>query len=561
MLNRLFLIFFIIFNVIFGNDYKIEKGFLDLSNNNLEKEVIKLNGEWEFYWKQFIYDIPNESSKTFQNIPNIWNKYTINNKKIEKNGFATYRLRIKVNNINEVYGLKIGEILTSYEIWINNKLISKAGKISEIKEKFIPAIKPQVVYFKTDNKIIDIKILVSNFNYRDSGIKTPILFGIAKNIAKEREKSLVLNYFLFGAVLIMGFYNISLCFLNLIEKSAIYFGIFCILMAIRILVTNDSYILEIFPNINWEIHLKIIVIGYAASFPIFLSFIHDTFKNYFSKKIIKISAILSLCFAVIVAFTSASFYAYLEKYFQFYILFIVIYFFIEILKAYKDKQKGSLEILIGVIILIISIFNDILYAQNIIKVTVIQSSLPFALFIFILLYSYVLTKHFSKAIINAQIDELTKLYNRRYFIEASLIEIERARRNNRYYSIIILDIDHFKLINDTFGHQGGDIVLQNFAEILNESIRKSDILGRIGGEEFAIFLPETNQEEAFKIAERIRVKVENTKINLNNKKVSITASLGVYTSNVLELDELIKFADENLYKAKNSGRNKTVCKI
>jgi diguanylate cyclase (GGDEF)-like protein len=173
----------------------------------------------------------------------------------------------------------------------------------------------------------------------------------------------------------------------------------------------------------------------------------------------------------------------------------------------------------------------------------------------------VLTKHFSKAIINAQIDELTKLYNRRYFIEASLIEIERARRNNRYYSIIILDIDHFKLINDTFGHQGGDIVLQNFAEILNESIRKSDILGRIGGEEFAIFLPETNQEEAFKIAERIRVKVENTKINLNNKKVSITTSLGVYTSNVLELDELIKFADENLYKAKNSGRNKTVCKI
>lgn len=159
-------------------------------------------------------------------------------------------------------------------------------------------------------------------------------------------------------------------------------------------------------------------------------------------------------------------------------------------------------------------------------------------------------------------DYLTGLKNRRSFIEQAEIELYRSIRYGRKFSLIMFDIDHFKRINDTFGHSVGDLVLQEIAKICKSILREMDIVGRIGGEEFAILLPETDISEATRIAERLRITMSKSEVLIPfNKKTKFTASFGVVFANnisVLSIDELLNQADKALYKAKKNGRNNVV---
>ena len=160
----------------------------------------------------------------------------------------------------------------------------------------------------------------------------------------------------------------------------------------------------------------------------------------------------------------------------------------------------------------------------------------------------------------AKTDELTGILNRREFITVSVKEINRARRYSRPCSIIIFDIDHFKSINDTYGHSEGDRALKHIVNIVNENIREIDIFGRYGGEEFTLMLPEVDGDAALHTAERLRLFIENAPLNINGEKICITASFGaaVFNGEDIGIDELIRRSDEAMYKAKNSGRNCSV---
>lgn len=161
----------------------------------------------------------------------------------------------------------------------------------------------------------------------------------------------------------------------------------------------------------------------------------------------------------------------------------------------------------------------------------------------------------------ANTDYLTQLYNRRYFVLQAEKEFSRAQRYHSSLSLLSLDIDHFKRINDQYGHPVGDKVLIKLAERLSTIIRKEDTLARIGGEEFSILLPETSIEVAFTLAERIR-KTQSESIIIDDwhDEISITVSVGV--SNLIEgdenFDQLFKRADEALYQAKSIGRDKVI---
>jgi len=155
----------------------------------------------------------------------------------------------------------------------------------------------------------------------------------------------------------------------------------------------------------------------------------------------------------------------------------------------------------------------------------------------------------------ANTDLLTGLTNRRSFIEMLQRRIEEADRYKQTFSIIMCDIDHFKLVNDSHGHDVGDLVLVAFAEIAQSEMRTSDTVARWGGEEFIVLLPHTNQHMGFELGERLRKILAETPIH---STIRISVSLGV--SEYQEHDNgntLIKRADDALYRAKNQGRNRT----
>ncbi len=157
-------------------------------------------------------------------------------------------------------------------------------------------------------------------------------------------------------------------------------------------------------------------------------------------------------------------------------------------------------------------------------------------------------------------DELTGLYNRRHFIQLAEKEVDRAVRYRHPQALIMFDLDRFKQVNDTYGHPAGDQVLKTVASLVRRELRDVDLLGRYGGEEFVILLPETGRKGARAIAERLRKRIAQTQMDIAQEKISITISLGVsiLSPDCSNLIKLIEASDKALYIAKETGRNKTI---
>jgi two-component system, cell cycle response regulator len=156
-------------------------------------------------------------------------------------------------------------------------------------------------------------------------------------------------------------------------------------------------------------------------------------------------------------------------------------------------------------------------------------------------------------------DPMTEAFNKRAFLAEIEVEAGFARRHGQPLSVVMFDLDHFKRVNDTYGHQGGDLVLRRVSKAVSETKRKEDIFARFGGEEFVLLLRNTHLEEAFIVGERIRRAVEQLEVIHNGRRIPCTVSVGVATLQGEDMShsELIERADDRLYMAKRKGRNRT----
>ena len=206
-----------------------------------------------------------------------------------------------------------------------------------------------------------------------------------------------------------------------------------------------------------------------------------------------------------------------------------------------------------------------------------QVSLGIGIFIIMLLYKQVSLRKINEKLSKqkdeieeankklkelSELDHLTELYNRRFFEESIEKVLEKNKQENKPSSLIMLDIDDFKSINDNYGHKGGDEVLKKLSYKLKTLMRKDDLLARTGGEEFMILLPNTTFDEGQIYAENIRNSIENLQINLyDDLNINITVSIGLtsYDENE-DLSKLLIRVDNNLYEAKTDGKNRVVAK-
>lgn len=156
-------------------------------------------------------------------------------------------------------------------------------------------------------------------------------------------------------------------------------------------------------------------------------------------------------------------------------------------------------------------------------------------------------------------DALTELFNRRYFEKALQDEVERSRRYKNSFALVTFDIDKFKIINDQYGHPCGDKVIKAVAAYLINTCRSTDVLSRVGGEEFSLILPAQTETHLKSIIERMRIDMSNIKVQYEEYSVQFTCSFGIaiYDQAVKDREQLIKMADQAMYKAKESGRNQT----
>lgn len=211
----------------------------------------------------------------------------------------------------------------------------------------------------------------------------------------------------------------------------------------------------------------------------------------------------------------------------------------------REKQIGS-SVAINARLILIT--NNALNYINCESKKVIEKFKPFLTF---LLEKYNLT-------ISSTLDKLTGVYNRKHFEEALLFLLDNARLDKTEFAVIMFDIDDFKGVNDKYGHQTGDEVLVKLTTEVNKCIGKSDIVGRYGGEEFILLLPNSSKEKAINMAEKIRSNVEAAKILGDKRKITISIGIAMSSNEALNSQEIIERADQALYKAKNEGKNRFV---
>ena len=155
-------------------------------------------------------------------------------------------------------------------------------------------------------------------------------------------------------------------------------------------------------------------------------------------------------------------------------------------------------------------------------------------------------------------DYLTGLYNRRFFFESGVPLLQKAKRKKLPVAVAMIDIDHFKLINDTHGHDVGDIAIKEIGVVLNRLLRKSDLISRFGGEEFCIFMEEISLEDISNKLQIIRAEFENNIIQTPSTPISYTVSIGLFYGHGKSLEDLVILSDAALYEAKENGRNRVV---
>jgi two-component system, sensor histidine kinase ChiS len=416
--NRIFIIiavitFFIltvIFNIFIGthkNQLLAKEGTLDLINWDFKKDgVANLDGEWEFYWNQLL------TYEDFQNgnpikpdgyfkVPSVWTNYTLNGLKIPENGYATYRLKVKTNNMDILKGLKILTSSTSYKLMINNKVVAESGVVGKNQESSKPEFRPQAVCFESSTNDFEIIIQISNYVYSRGGMWHSIYMGNDNDIRKLKEFDSGKAMFMFGVAMIMSLYHITLFLLRKRDKSALYFGLLLLVVAIRITITGEYLILNFISSasVKWMVTVEYMTMYWGLIMTI--AFVHEIYPKEVSAKVMKITMYIGVIFSIFTIFTPISIFTKYLILYEVLIILMYSYIFFSIIQAFIKKREGAILLLIEAIIVLPAFISDVLYHWNKIQ-DKYGPSMEIAVFMVIFIQSYILAERFSLAFENVE---------------------------------------------------------------------------------------------------------------------------------------------------------------
>ncbi|MGH7599357.1 MAG: PAS domain S-box protein, partial [bacterium] len=383
---------------------------MDLSNWDFAKDgPVNLSGEHEFYWQQHL--TPESFSRAqppersgFIRVPAYWKGHVLNGMKLPGAGYATYRLTVllKDSSFREL-AIKFLDMGTAYTVFANGKKILSVGTAGQTPEATVPRYFPQVVDLALDSNRIELIYQVSNFHHHRGGAWESIRLGTTEQISAMREERLALDLILFGSIVAMGLYHLALFGLRKSDLSSCFFGLFCFLIAIRLLTTVERYLLHIFPMMSWKLFVKVEYLSAYLAVPVFAVFLHHLFSRDFHKPVIAAISAIGLLFSSLVALTPARIFTRTLHAYEFFIVMSVVYAFFMLVLCAVRKREGAAIILFGFIFLSATIVNDILDADIIIQT---GHFLHLGLFIFIFSHAFMLSSGYARAFVTIETQRL-----------------------------------------------------------------------------------------------------------------------------------------------------------
>ncbi|MCF7921098.1 MAG: diguanylate cyclase [Candidatus Marinimicrobia bacterium] len=593
-----------------------ENGILDLRDYKFDHHL-RLDGEWRFVWRDSSSSaLASTDDHINIQVPDSWKGFRYNGAKLPGHGAGSYFLTIIIPEQPASYALKFRTAGTAYNLFVDENLVGSVGIYSIDSSMSHPQYEPKIYNLGSLSNQLTLRIDVSNFDHRLGGLWESIYFGTTEDIQQAREKQVAMALFMFGTMFVMGIYHLGVFSLSTRGRTALYFGIFCLIIGLRTLTTGEIFLHQLWPALSWQQLVKIEYLTFYTGIPIFFLFVRLQFPDEINLRVSQAVVGISTLFVLLVLFTRVDTFSLSQPYFQPFSLLIMIYIVYALVLAFIRGEEGSTMVLIGFLALVVTFLNDMLYIANVVHTGYLIS---LGLLIFILTQAFLISIRFSKAyttielqrtklertnaayqseiesrksaelevlkhkehleelvedrtaelqIANerlkelSRVDGLTGIANRRRLDEELDREWKRMLREKRPLSVVLCDIDHFKYYNDTYGHQRGDDCLVSVATAIKDSVnRPGDLTARYGGEEFCLVLPETAGPGAIRIAELVRKNV--LELNLEHKSSPVakmvTLSLGVATMIPNKGSQplvLLEAADRALYQAKGNGRNR-----
>jgi len=373
-----------------------ENGKLDLRQWDFkEKGPIALSGQWAFYWNRMVPPenvgaLPHVMAK----VPGTWNGLEIIGEKIPGTGFATYYLKVLLPPGNHPFSLKILDMSTAFRLFANGKQLVGSGVPGKDSKKSIPEYYPRNVDFDAQGPSVELVAHVSNFHHWKGGMWSPVLLGLSSDIHTMEKQRLAMVFFLFGAIVIMGLYQLGLYGFRRKDRSALYLGLFNFMIALRLIVHEERYLVQALDGLGYRVLLSMIYLSFYLCTPLFVLYFRSLYPQEISRRFVWFSVGGSLGFSLLVLTTPTLVFSRSMPVFQCITVFLLVYGAWVIGKAIRNRRQGAVVFAFGFLILSGTIVNDILYTRNIIASV---NMVPAGLFIFILSQALLLSQRFSNA--------------------------------------------------------------------------------------------------------------------------------------------------------------------
>ncbi len=467
-----------------GNHYQPAPGVFDFSPLSNTAAPVKLDGQWSWVPGRLaspaFRPVWDQTEALNVHVPSAWNNYKVSGQPYPAKGIATYRISIIPPRGNGPWALKINSLGSAFQLFVNGQLLAKAGSFSAEEADGVPGYAPQVLALPPSPNGWDIRILVSNWHHKEGGIFYSWFFGSFAALSSMRQNILLLDTFLFGSLLVMGIYNLGLFFFMHRDKSPLFFGLICLVLGLRIVFYGEYFILELIPNLNWEVFQKIGYLTLYLSPPLFYHFIALLFPAELSKKSVLIADLVAAVPGLLTLLLPQFWYSQIQPFYQIWIIFATLFGIFILFKAWRRGRSGSGWFLAGLGVFFLAILNDILHTAHIINTTHLVA---YGNLFFIISQSFVLTKKFSTAFhrvdhlsqtllqTNESLSRFVPTEFLRYLGKTNITEVELGDHKQHSMAVLFADIRSFTKLSERMSPEENFRFINSYLRRISPAIR------------------------------------------------------------------------------------------
>ena len=561
---------------------RAKDGVLDLRSWNPGADApVELVGEWGFYWQELRGPNCGLDHHSVLDLPAVWNGLEFEGQTVGGEGYATFCLRVELGEApDRSLAVRVPRVRTASAVWINGTLLARTGSVGTDAMTSQPVRVDQLVAV-APAQTLDIVLHVSNFHFRSGGPDKPFVLSGSLRALEPMPNSVesAAAAFFTGGFLILGLYHLLLRTSRERALASRIFGVLCVVMAGYQLTRANNLFVHLF-SLSWPTEIRLEYSLFAACVPLGAVFLRTLFPNEVSALLVRAASVTSAVFVASVWVLPTTFSSrWSLGAFQVVFLLLGSWGIASVFLAVRRRRPGSRWILAAAALWVFTGMGDGLVSR---LTPGAPKLLAYGFMGVIIAQAVVLsiahsqqnrrTKELSTRLLQlaseglsleraAYQDPLTGLENRRRLDESGAQVLERLadegddRLVKDRTSLLYLDIDRFKSINDQFGHDVGDEVLVRVADAIREQVRPSDLTVRLGGDEFVILAPGTDADGAEEVATRLRSRLVDP-LEVSGHQLRVSLSIGMASSTVADFDlgSLMRRADRSMYADKVRGR-------